>query len=68
MRCSILRAIVGIYYWASTAERGVRSRLIAAGAHMAPSFNLPLAVPITLIFATLVVGYAISFAVYRAFS
>jgi hypothetical protein len=35
---------------------------------MAPSFNLPLAVPITLIFATLVVGYAISFAVYRTFS
>lgn len=35
---------------------------------MAHSFNLPLIVPITLIFATLVVGYAISFAVLRAFS
>jgi hypothetical protein len=35
---------------------------------MAPSFNLPLVVPITLIFGTLVVGYAISFAVFRTFS
>jgi hypothetical protein len=33
---------------------------------MAPSFNLPISISITLILATLIAGYAVSLAIYKA--
>jgi hypothetical protein len=49
---------------ALAAERDARSRLLCDEAPMHPSFNMPIAVPLSLIVATLIAVYAVSFSVY----
>jgi len=65
---SMMVFIVGIaHHRAPTAERDARSRLTSSGARMAPSFHLPIYIPLTLIFASLIAAFAISTLLYRVF-